>query len=50
MSASPIAVVVFLVIGYLRKNLLGEALMATFTGIHLDPVSRGPLFMREGTN
>jgi len=36
MSANPLAAVIFFVLGYMWKNLLGAALTATFTGIDLD--------------
>jgi len=50
MSASPLAVVIFLVLSYMWNNLLGESLMATVTGIDLDSISRGSFMTREGTN
>ena len=48
MSANPLAVVIFLVLSYMWKNLLGESLMATFTGIYLDSISRGSFMTRGG--
>jgi hypothetical protein len=50
MSANPLAAVIFLVLGYMWKNLLGESLMATLTGIDLDSISRGSFMTRGGTN